>query len=428
MSNKTFKNKEINIDTCYQIQFLIDQNLNNNQSVKLNPLDYFILGCKSILSKDLIHNFIKLLEKIKMITEDYNNGKINIPQKYRLYVDLIKLNDTHDNNSAKENFDLSVLEFPGLQNIEKLDLAPIKQNYSMKLLSSSFKYNSLPKKPKAKTESSINSKMTENNSIILENSITSLELEVKKKFNSVKILEKQEVKLKDNYNFLNEVPSRNSIETQLDKKKIAKKEFLESNENICPICFNKISNLEIIYLSHCGHVVHEFCFLKYFNDEITIGKTSITCIEYECNQEVNLRDFLYMISPKMLSKLESNSLKFFSKTHPDEVQYCFTPNCQYFCIQDPCKNDFNCPNCSIRYCVKCKKEYHHKLDCMKGETQTENEITKFKNYVDKNNLKQCGKCKSWVEKSSGCDYILCLCGNTFCFICGNDIGSCRHGV
>jgi len=39
-------------------------------------------------------------------------------------------------------------------------------------------------------------------------------------------------------------------------------------------------------------------------------------------------------------------------------------------------------------------------------------------------FKQCPHCNFWVEKSEGCDYMVCRCGSRFCYRCGNNYSSC----
>ena len=36
-------------------------------------------------------------------------------------------------------------------------------------------------------------------------------------------------------------------------------------------------------------------------------------------------------------------------------------------------------------------------------------------------MKQCPKCKFWVQKKDGCNHIICKCGNNFCYQCGKSI-------
>ena len=42
----------------------------------------------------------------------------------------------------------------------------------------------------------------------------------------------------------------------------------------------------------------------------------------------------------------------------------------------------------------------------------------FQKYATKQKLKQCPKCKFWVQKSSGCDAMHCRCNLVFCYRCG----------
>jgi hypothetical protein len=51
------------------------------------------------------------------------------------------------------------------------------------------------------------------------------------------------------------------------------------------------------------------------------------------------------------------------------------------------------------------------------KNKDENDV-KFEEYAKGSKLKQCPKCKRWVEKVSGCDHIKCTCGTPFCYRCG----------
>jgi hypothetical protein len=39
----------------------------------------------------------------------------------------------------------------------------------------------------------------------------------------------------------------------------------------------------------------------------------------------------------------------------------------------------------------------------------------------KKGMKKCPQCKMWVDKKSGCDAMVCVCGCTFCWRCGEDV-------
>ena len=86
------------------------------------------------------------------------------------------------------------------------------------------------------------------------------------------------------------------------------------------------------------------------------------------------------------------------------------------------KNEFhlNCPMCKKSYCLQCKTEWHEGMNCeeyQRTKNKDENDV-KFEEYAKGSKLKQCPKCKRWVEKVSGCDHITCPCGTPFCYRCG----------
>jgi hypothetical protein len=39
----------------------------------------------------------------------------------------------------------------------------------------------------------------------------------------------------------------------------------------------------------------------------------------------------------------------------------------------------------------------------------------------KKGMKKCPSCKMWVDKNQGCDAMVCVCGCTFCWRCGEDV-------
>lgn len=50
---------------------------------------------------------------------------------------------------------------------------------------------------------------------------------------------------------------------------------------------------------------------------------------------------------------------------------------------------------------------------------------KFLRFAKGAKYKECGKCRRWVEKQSGCDHITCLCGHDFCYRCGGNYPKCH---
>jgi hypothetical protein len=48
----------------------------------------------------------------------------------------------------------------------------------------------------------------------------------------------------------------------------------------------------------------------------------------------------------------------------------------------------------------------------------------------KQTAQRCPTCKLWIERSDGCDHMVCSCGVAFCYVCGEEYSacSCRHDV
>ena len=68
-----------------------------------------------------------------------------------------------------------------------------------------------------------------------------------------------------------------------------------------------------------------------------------------------------------------------------------------------------CWICGALHCLKCLNPSHEGA-C--SETEGERQLRD-------NNFRRCPECRVWVEKRTGCSYIRCKCGASFCFLCGN---------
>jgi len=90
--------------------------------------------------------------------------------------------------------------------------------------------------------------------------------------------------------------------------------------------------------------------------------------------------------------------------------------------------DFNCPECTKHYCIRCKVIYHENQTCEEyqiGADPDKNEAA-FEELVKGKEFKQCPHCTAWVEKSEGCMHMTCRCGKEFCYRCGGVYLECEH--
>ena len=271
-------------------------------------------------------------------------------------------------------------------------------------------------------------------------------------FNIIKSLSSEEEKDKfndfiliintfQNSNLINNNQNKELFETnllQMEKKKSDLKIILNNKEkeekkeeekiSTCILCTeefkeNDIMNPEIM---ECKKHVHGSCFINYIEEELNNNRFPIRCPlcagkeRHEINYKTIIDCLLLNDKDNLAAKLENISLNHLAENNSDEITFCPTAGCNYMCSYD--KNEFhlNCPMCKKSYCLQCKTEWHEGMNCeeyQRTKNKDENDV-KFEEYAKGSKLKQCPKCKRWVEKVSGCDHITCPCGTPFCYRCG----------
>lgn len=103
-----------------------------------------------------------------------------------------------------------------------------------------------------------------------------------------------------------------------------------------------------------------------------------------------------------------------------------TPDSSAFCI--------TCPSCGLQFCARCKVKWHEQVSCeiyesLKAEEiHNETDMTLF-SLMSEKKWRRCRNCGWCIERSSGCNHMMCKCGKAFCFRCGasylNSRPSCR---
>ncbi len=114
---------------------------------------------------------------------------------------------------------------------------------------------------------------------------------------------------------------------------------------------------------------------------------------------------------------------------------CPTPDCSFIVSYDGELNEdnchFRCELCREHYCLKCRVPYHYGKSCvgfqkwkvLEGGGMDPSDILFFQ-YVDSKNIQRCPSCSRFVERSSGCSAMSCICGTQFCYGCGRESSKC----
>ena len=216
--------------------------------------------------------------------------------------------------------------------------------------------------------------------------------------------------------------------SELKSKSFENKEKEEEKISNCIFCAEDFDENDFMnpLIMECKKHVHGKCFVHYIEEELNNKRFPIKCPlcagneRHEINYKTVLDSLLLNDKDNLAAKLENISLNHLAENNPDEITFCPTAGCKYMCSYD--KNEFHleCPMCQKSYCLQCKTEWHKGMTCQEyqiSKNKDENDV-KFEEYVKGSKLKQCPKCKRWVEKISGCDHITCSCGTPFCYRCG----------
>ncbi|TNV77477.1 hypothetical protein FGO68_gene1463 [Halteria grandinella] len=214
---------------------------------------------------------------------------------------------------------------------------------------------------------------------------------------------------------------------QILKNKI-EEEVINATQKFCQICrSNVIEGEQNHIMNNCDHIFHQECIEPYLKNEIAEWKFPIKCpvCRVELDRKTDLEALLddNMIELVKIRELEQGLMQMKGFTR------CPTADCPQSFIYDDQQDDpdFQCTVCQMHYCLKCRKPYHPKLTCNENNKiqQLGKEEAGFKEFLKKENIRQCPFCQIFVQKQEGCSHVKCLCNNEFCFSCGGQYGDCE---
>jgi ariadne-1 len=196
----------------------------------------------------------------------------------------------------------------------------------------------------------------------------------------------------------------------------------------CLICMSDRTPEEIENNLNCGHYFCTECWTEYLSvkSEDLLTCLAATCPQLGCNFIVPESYFFRFIkNPQLKEKFVKAILKNFTGYNSD-IKVCPSPSCN---ISVRCESkiakEITC-SCGMIFCFKCWKEAHRPCSCeiiqkweLRSKSDTEND-----KWLEAN-TKTCPHCRQKIEKSQGCNYMLCNksaggCGKAFCYVCETD--------
>ncbi|KAJ7945984.1 RBR-type E3 ubiquitin transferase [Quillaja saponaria] len=202
--------------------------------------------------------------------------------------------------------------------------------------------------------------------------------------------------------------------------------LLLSSTIMCDICIEDVPSDDATRMD-CGHCFCNNCWTEHFIVKISEGQSKrIRCMAHKCNaicDEAIVRKLVSKKKPNMAEKFD----RFLLESYIDDnkrVQWCpSTPHCgNAIRVEDDDLCEVEC-SCGLQFCFSCLSQAHSPCSCLmwelwakkcKDESETVNWMTVH--------TKPCPKCHKPVEKNGGCNLVSCICGQSFCWLCGGATG------
>ncbi|XP_076456869.1 uncharacterized protein LOC143291121 isoform X2 [Babylonia areolata] len=199
-------------------------------------------------------------------------------------------------------------------------------------------------------------------------------------------------------------------------------------ETECYVCFEET---ELRRRLCCDFPVCDKCLESYLMVQVLQANVNIECLNINCNSYIHRNEISARLPPKFKMKF----YKFLIDANVDPtVKTC--PRCSCGLQVDKAalkkrkviKNGLHvtCKRCNLDWCFTCHAPLHKGMTCKayrKGDVLLKEWAREF--HYGQLNAQQCPKCKIFIQRSLGCDHMLCTrCSTNFCYKCGE----CYRGV
>ena len=182
----------------------------------------------------------------------------------------------------------------------------------------------------------------------------------------------------------------------------------------CLICEGELTKNEINnnYLE-CHHAICSDCYYMYLKEQINNNNViNIKCPKEDCDKILynNFIEKILINHTSLFNKYKKFVLRRQLILNPD-IQLCPFPDCESYAKKG--KNKYvTCIQNNHKFCFKCLKDWHGKKEC------TDIYDKNFEIWKNPLKVKNCPKCKYFIEKNSGCNHITCFnCKYQFCWLC-----------
>lgn len=202
---------------------------------------------------------------------------------------------------------------------------------------------------------------------------------------------------------------------------------LSSSSTItCDICIEDASGDNATRME-CGHCFCNNCWTEHFIIKINEGQSRrIQCMAHRCSaicDEAIVRNLVSRRHPNLAEKFDRFLLESYIEDNK-MVKWCPSiPHCgKAIRVEEDEFCEVEC-SCGLQFCFSCLSEAHSPCSCLMWERWSKKCLDESEtvNWITVH-TKPCPKCYKPVEKNGGCNLVSCICGQSFCWVCGGATG------
>ncbi|KAL4911433.1 hypothetical protein BDW74DRAFT_172896 [Aspergillus multicolor] len=181
-----------------------------------------------------------------------------------------------------------------------------------------------------------------------------------------------------------------------------------------PICTACMEPADKVAILPCEHQYCSECLAHMFENAIS---NEASFPPHCCGQPLALQSAHYLLDPELLKRYMKAKAEFSTTRRV----YCYETNCAAFIHSSSIENDVAiCGKCGRATCTQCTNKAHEPLEaCSETIGVPELEAT-----AAQQGWQRCPACNRMVERTEGCSHMTCVCGNHFCYQCGEQL---NHG-
>jgi ariadne-1 len=195
-----------------------------------------------------------------------------------------------------------------------------------------------------------------------------------------------------------------------------------SQEFFCDICMLAYP-IESMKGLECGHLFCCHCWASYLKvmvmDE---GRAqTIFCPATSCDIVVDECTVLELLNDTIVRhKYQHLITNSFVQDHPS-IKWCPSPGCLNAVLANNIEYEPVSCSCGFSFCFKCSREPHQPIICnyLSKWLKKCDDDSETSNWIHVN-TKECPKCHATIEKSGGCNHMICRnnsCKAEFCWVC-----------